>query len=162
MRVNELAHEAKVAAHVVRFYARTSLLKPRKNPANGYRLFTHEDIKRVRFIRTAQCLGYTLAEIREMLALLDRGNSACELMETILRQRLAHFERKTAALQQTQRLMQQALFCLQKRIWDTGDVEALCNHLQALESQWEKGHPGINAPWRSDVQARNATLRGSS
>jgi len=56
LTVAELAHEAGVDAHVIRFYARTTLIRATRYAANGYRHLAPFDIKRVRFVRAAQSL----------------------------------------------------------------------------------------------------------
>lgn len=61
--VNELALETAAPPHVVRYYARIGLLKPRAHQQNGYRLFGSLDAQRLRFIRLAKNLGFTLNEI---------------------------------------------------------------------------------------------------
>ena len=132
MKVNELAERANTSPHVIRFYARTGLLRPRRNPVNGYRVFGDNEVTRVRCIRLAQCLGYTLAEIRDMLERIDQGIDPCDLMETVLRDRLRDYEQKIEALQNMQSTMQKALESLEKRAWNTASTQALCEHFQSL------------------------------
>lgn len=76
MKVNELARQAKVPAHVVRYYARIGLLKPQRNPENHYREFSGADIRRLHFIRRAQSLGYSLHEIAAMLQRLETDQAS--------------------------------------------------------------------------------------
>lgn len=76
MKVKELASQAKVPAHVVRYYARIGLLKPQHNPENHYREFSGADIRRLHFIRCAQSLGYSLHEIAAMLQRLETGQAS--------------------------------------------------------------------------------------
>lgn len=76
MKVNELARQAKVPAHVVRYYARIGLLKPQHNPENHYREFSGADMRRLHFIRRAQSLGYSLHEIAAMLQRLETGQAS--------------------------------------------------------------------------------------
>lgn len=132
MRVNELAQQAKISPHVVRFYARAGLLKPMKNPRNGYKVFGHNELRRVRFIRLAKCLGYSLAEIAELLGCLEQGSSPCELMERTLRERLIDNQARIESLQRTQRLMEQALTRLKQGAWNGADVDELCGQLDQL------------------------------
>ena len=135
MRVNELARQASISPHVIRFYARTGLLKPSKNPSNGYKVFGQNEVKRLRFIRMAQCLGYSLAEIAAMLRSLEDGETPCDLMETILRERLEENRKKIEIFENTQALMERAIGCLENRAWDGANMEALCGHFQVLVSE---------------------------
>ena len=136
MRVNELARQASISPHVIRFYARTGLLKPSRNPSNGYKVFGQNEVKRLRFIRMAQCLGYSLAEIAKMLHRLEYGETPCDLMEVILRERLRENRKKIEMFEGTQVLMERALGCLENRAWDSANsMEALCGHFQTLMSE---------------------------
>lgn len=63
MFVNEVAKSAEVSADAVRYYSRIGLLSPTRNPENSYREYTHQDVSRVRFIRKAKWLGFTLKDI---------------------------------------------------------------------------------------------------
>ena len=136
MRVNELARQASISPHVIRFYARTGLLKPSRNPANGYKVFGQNEVKRLRLIRMAQCLGYSLADIGKMLHRLEDGETPCDLMETILRERLKENRKKIELFEETQALMERALGCLENRSWDSAsNMEALCGHFETLMSE---------------------------
>ncbi|HEY1106559.1 MAG TPA: MerR family transcriptional regulator [Agromyces sp.] len=68
----QLAHAAGVALSTVRFYERQGLVAPERRTTGGYRLFEPETARRVRFIRRAQELGFTLREVRDVLQLSDR------------------------------------------------------------------------------------------
>ena len=132
MNVSELAKEAEISPHVVRFYARTGLLRPGRNPSNGYKVFGQNEVKRLRFIRMAQCLGYSLAEIAEMLRRLEDGETPCDLMEKILRERLVENQEKLDLLERTQALMERALEYLSNRAWRSANIDGLCEHFQSL------------------------------
>lgn len=76
MRIGELARQAGVNIQTVRFYERKGLLPaPRRKPS-GYRLYTDEDLHRLRFIRRAKALGFSLEEIREVLHMRAEGGPA--------------------------------------------------------------------------------------
>jgi MerR family transcriptional regulator, Zn(II)-responsive regulator of zntA len=138
MNVSELARAATLSPHVVRFYARTGLLKPDRNPSNGYKIFGHNELKRLRFVRMAQCLGYSLAEIAEMLRRLEAGEMPYDLMEKILRKRLVGNQEKIELLVRQQAVMEQALRQLESRTWGATDLEGLCGQFQRLIG--EGGH----------------------
>ena len=63
LTVNELAVQSNAPAHVVRYYARIGLIEPADQQDNGYRLFANKDAKKLRFIRMAKQLSFTLNEI---------------------------------------------------------------------------------------------------
>ena len=88
LTVMDLARSAGVADHVVRFYARTGLIRATRQAANGYRQFVPFDVKRVRFVRAAQSLGFTLAEIREVMRRSRQHKTPCPLVRDIIERRL--------------------------------------------------------------------------
>lgn len=71
LTTGRLAHSAGVAVSTLRFYERQGLLTPSGRSHSGYRHYRADSVRRVRFIRRAQELGFSLREVREVLALSD-------------------------------------------------------------------------------------------
>ena len=69
LSIGGLAKQAGVAIDTVRYYERNGLLAPAGRLASGYRRYGAEELKRLRFIRRAKVLGFTLDDIRSLLAL---------------------------------------------------------------------------------------------
>src|SRR5882757_3457142 len=67
--IGQLAKRGGVGIDTVRYYERNGLLAPRSRLASGYRRYGELELARLRFIRRAQALGFTLKEIKELLAL---------------------------------------------------------------------------------------------
>lgn len=74
LTIGFLAKAADVNIETIRYYQRINLITEPKKPAQGYRTYSTEDLKRLRFIKRAQQLGFSLAEIAE---LLDMGDGSC-------------------------------------------------------------------------------------
>ncbi|HEX7307279.1 MerR family transcriptional regulator [Lentzea sp.] len=68
MRISELARAAGVGISTVRFYERRGLVVPTSRTHGGYRHYDREALRRLKFIRRAQRLGFTLAEVEQILA----------------------------------------------------------------------------------------------
>lgn len=66
---SELAKRSGVNLQTIRYYERTGLLPKPPRSGSGYRQFSHDSVRRVRFIKRAQELGFSLKEIKELLAL---------------------------------------------------------------------------------------------
>lgn len=109
MTVNELAKQAEVSPGVVRFYARIGLLKPVRHSANRYRLFSDADARRLLFILRAKGLGYTIAEIAEILKQSGKGKSPCPLVRDIIRRRITENRQRLDGLNALQLRMEKAL-----------------------------------------------------
>jgi MerR family copper efflux transcriptional regulator len=67
--IGQLAKRGGVRVDTVRYYERNGLLTARSRLASGYRRYSEIEVARLRFIRRAQALGFTLKEIKELLAL---------------------------------------------------------------------------------------------
>ena len=109
MTVNDIAQRADVAPDTVRYYTRVGLLKPKRHPENGYKLFGKNDVFRLRFIRQAQALGFTLKEIGEILGDADAGSSPCPKVRDIIVRHINENRRKIEELQNLQARMEAAL-----------------------------------------------------
>jgi MerR family Zn(II)-responsive transcriptional regulator of zntA len=109
MTVNQLSRRAAVAAHVIRYYSRIGLLSPARHPENGYKLFSLSDLTRLRFIRQAQTLGFTLEEIARTLEESMQGNSPCRSVREILLNHIEQNRQRLNELIHLQRRMEQAL-----------------------------------------------------
>ena len=109
LTVTELANRSGATPHAVRYYTRMGLLRPERNPDNGYRLYEHREVGWLRFIRQAKRLGYTLNEIREIMQDSDHGQSPCPRVREIL---LSHIDKNRQQLEELMALqtrMEQAL-----------------------------------------------------
>ena len=97
LTIGKLASAAEVGIDTVRFYERAGLLKrPQRTPA-GYRLYAAADAARLRFIRRAKTLGFSLEEIAELLHLNDGGGRRGSV-RAVAERRLKEIEQKLAEL----------------------------------------------------------------
>lgn len=107
LRIGELAQISGVPAKTIRFYEEIGLLPPALRAENGYRLYNMEDIGRLRFIRNARSLGFTLDDLKEVLALRDRGEAPCRYVARLLEQKAVEIEERIRQLQELQQGLQQ-------------------------------------------------------
>lgn len=77
MKSGELAQRCDVNKQTIRFYERKGLLSASDTTAHNYKLYEHEDVRRVRFIKKAQGLGFSLDEIKDLLSLRASENTPC-------------------------------------------------------------------------------------
>jgi len=109
LTVSQLATRCDVTPETVRYYARMGLLHPRRHPDNGYKLFEFSDIQKLRFIRRAKLLGYTLAEIEQILYHSMRGDSPCPMVRDFIQRRIEINRAKIKELTALQKRMEAAL-----------------------------------------------------
>lgn len=101
--IGTLAKRAGVGIDTVRYYERQGLLKPRERLASGYRRYSELELSRLRFIRKAQVLGFSLSEIRELLSLsshhdVSRVKKKAEAKLVDVEQRIGELNRIRTAL----------------------------------------------------------------
>ena len=98
LTVTDLANLGGATPHAVRYYTRKGLLKPERNPNNGYRLFHPEDVAALRFIRKAKMLGYTLNESHEIMKDTEKGKSPCPRVRELIQKRITETHQKLEEL----------------------------------------------------------------
>lgn len=98
MMIGELARSAGVPVSTVRFYERRGLVAPVERSAAGYRHFDAEDAVRVRFLKRAQELGFTLAELGTMLQLSRQRGVLRGDVEVAARAKLDEIDARIADL----------------------------------------------------------------
>lgn len=93
LTIGRLAQRAGVGIDTVRFYERAGLLPQPPRTAAGYRMYADADVDRLRFIRRAKTLGFTLEEIADLLV-LSTGNGSRADVKAIADRRLGDLTRK--------------------------------------------------------------------
>ena len=92
MRIGELAGRIGVTTKTIRFYEAIGLLPEPARTASGYRDYRDSDAERLTFIKTAQSLGLSLDEIREIIAFRDRGQRPCGYVADVLARQVAQLD----------------------------------------------------------------------
>ncbi len=125
MRIGELADTSGVPSRTVRFYERRGLLPEPERAPNGYRDYTDDAVSRMRFIRTAQAAGLTLAEIRSIVDIRDNGIAPCSHVGDLLRAKLVAVrdrQRRLAALESELEILIERSRTLDPADCDEGEV----------------------------------------
>lgn len=107
LQIGELAQASGVPSKTIRFYEQIGLLPPAQRAENGYRRYGLEDVQRLRFIRNARGLGFSLDDLKEVVALRDQGEAPCRYVAHLLEVRAAEIEERIRQLQELQQDLQQ-------------------------------------------------------
>lgn len=99
LRSIQLARLAGVSADTLRHYERKGLLPEATRSANGYREYPAEACTRVRLVRRAVALGFTLDELARIVKVRDRGGAPCSEVRALAAEKLALLEERAAELQ---------------------------------------------------------------
>ncbi len=138
LTIGKIAKEAGVGIETVRFYERQGLLKqPKKTPGSAFRLYGPEDAQKIRFIKRAQELGFTLKEIKDLIKLNSQRSATCADVQTRAREKRKQIEQKISDLEQ----MKQALILLEKACAVGPEMMACCKIEDCLEGRCETDQP---------------------
>lgn len=108
MTASVLAKRANVPLFTVRYYTRIGLLKPSRDLRNGYKVYKPSDRDRLKFISAAKELGFTLAEIEEILGNAVHGDSPCPMVREIVEKRIDDNRNKIRELKRLQKRLEAA------------------------------------------------------
>ncbi len=136
LTIGEVARAAEIGVETVRFYEREGLIAEPPRRQSGYRQYPPDTVRRLRFIRRAKDLGFTLKEIRELLDLRVDPTSSCANVRTLAKVKMADIEAKMLDLAR----IQAALTELVRTCRGKGPTSA-CPILDALDEQ-EAGRGG--------------------
>ena len=105
LTTGELAKQGGVNLESIRFYERERLLPKAPRTASGYRMFSADDVRRVRFIKRAQELGFSLKEIKELLALRFDPDTSCADVRKRAETKLSDIDQKISDLKRMRKIL---------------------------------------------------------
>jgi MerR family mercuric resistance operon transcriptional regulator len=105
LTIGRVARDAGLAIDTVRYYEREGLLERPARTSSGYRQYPADAVARLRFIRQAKELGFTLSEIRELLALKVAPGKSCADVRARAEAKIADIEQRVAQLTRMKRAL---------------------------------------------------------
>ena len=130
LTIGHLAREAGVNLETVRYYERQGLLAKPPRSASDYRLFPSDAARRLRFIRRAQELGFSLKEIRELLSLRVSRRTTSADIRTRAEAKIVDIEAKIKSLESMKKTLRKLT-----RVCDGGSPVAQCPILESLDGE---------------------------
>jgi Hg(II)-responsive transcriptional regulator len=106
LTIGQVASAADVNVQTIRYYERRGLFATPRRTSSGYRQYTEDAVSRLRFIKHAQELGFSLNEIEELLGLRVRHRGACDAVERKTRQKIEVVGQKIHDLQRLRRTLE--------------------------------------------------------
>ena len=135
LTIGQVATAADVNVQTIRYYERRGLVASPRRTASGYRQYTDDAVARLRFIKHAQELGFSLQEIQELLGLRVRHGAACDAVERKTRQKIEVVQQKIRDFQRMKRTLERlAAACAVRR------PTAECPILEVLEDHADASH----------------------
>ena len=130
LTIGQLAKSAGVHIQTVRYYERLHLLGPAARASSGYRLYGPEEERRLRFIKNAQALGFTLRETDELLNLRVSSRARCGDVQRKAKEKLQCVEAKARDLRALARALERLI-----QTCRAGQPTDHCPILKSLEKE---------------------------
>jgi MerR family mercuric resistance operon transcriptional regulator len=110
LTIGQLAKRAGVNLETIRYYERRSLLPDPSRRASGYRQYSLDAVARIRFIKRAQELGFSLTQIGELLSLRVDAQTACHEVRQLAEAKVIEIEQKLETLQRMKHILNDLLY----------------------------------------------------
>ncbi|MGY0559926.1 MULTISPECIES: Cu(I)-responsive transcriptional regulator [unclassified Luteimonas] len=127
MNIGEASSASGVSAKMIRYYEQAGLIPAASRSASGYRIYDDADVHRLRFIRRARDLGFSVAEIGELLDLWNDRSRRSADVKRLARTHIADLQERIAKLQQMADTLQTLADCC------AGDDRPDCPILEGLQ-----------------------------
>lgn len=127
-----LAKRTNVPIYTVRHYTRIGLLKPSRDLRNGYKLYKPADRERLKFIAAAKRLGFTLAEIEQILDHAVHGNSPCPMVREIVGKRVKENKEKIREMKRLQTRLEKATETWRSMKDSEPDGHSICRLIESF------------------------------
>lgn len=128
MNISEAARLSGVSAKMIRYYEQTGLIPPGGRTASGYRAYAQNDIHRLQFVRRARDLGFSVAEIGELLALWSNRARKSANVKKLAQKHIADLEQRIKNMREMADTLQTLVNCC------AGDERPDCPILEGLET----------------------------
>ncbi|HEY0003581.1 MAG TPA: heavy metal-responsive transcriptional regulator [Pyrinomonadaceae bacterium] len=109
LKIGELSKLSGIGIEALRFYEKSGLLDRPSRTVSGYRLYDEKALDRLAFIKRAQMLGFSLDEIRQIIAESEAGQSPCAGVREVVRKRLQELDERMAQMRRYRRELALAL-----------------------------------------------------
>ena len=134
MRIGEAATQSGVNIQTLRYYERRGLLpRPSRSATSNYRLYTSDTVRRVRFVKDAQSIGFTLEEIKELFALRSESENPCEELRDRALVKITDIDAKIRSLQTMKELLAKLVATC-----PGSDSDGACPTMEKLDQQEEQ------------------------
>jgi DNA-binding transcriptional MerR regulator len=132
IKIGKLAKQTHVAVGTLRYYERLVLLQPTFRSDSGYRYYTVDAVKQVQFIKKAQSLNFSLAEIQKILEFRRQVVAPCSLVRELLEYKIAELARQIQSMTEFKAELQEYKERWANRPLDNPNVEKFCSLIEEV------------------------------
>jgi DNA-binding transcriptional MerR regulator len=134
--IGQAARAAGCKVQTVRYYEQIGLMPEPVRTQGNQRLYGETDLRRLRFVRHARELGFSLPAIRELLSLADRPDQSCEAVDGIAREQLEQVKRRISRLQALERELERMIAqCSGGTVASCRVIEVLGDHGTCIDER---------------------------
>ena len=130
LSTSQLAKKSGINPETLRYYIRRGLIEEPERSSSGYRQYREETVRRIRFIKKAQELGFTLQEIKELLTFRIDSKTACRDTKQAVRQKIESVTQKISSLQRILHTLEQM-----ESTCAASKIKAGCPILESLDQE---------------------------
>ena len=127
MNIGEASKASKVSAKMIRYYEQIGLIPPADRNDSGYRAYSQDDVHRLHFIRRARDLGFSVAEITDLLGLWNDKSRRSADVKRLAQQHISELDRRIASMLEMAATLKALIRCC------AGDERPDCPILHTLE-----------------------------
>lgn len=127
LKIGELGKQTGVSVGTLRYYESLGLIEPSQRAENGYRYYTETAIQKIQFIKKAQALQFSLAEIKQILAIREQGNPACTTVRALLNEKIHQVDIQIQHIHEFKAELEQYRDRWAQRSLDQPDSPRLCS-----------------------------------
>ncbi|RVH24474.1 Cu(I)-responsive transcriptional regulator [Sinorhizobium meliloti] len=139
MNIGQASNASGVSSKMIRYYEQIGLIKPAHRTASSYRTYGDNDVHTLRFVRRARDLGFSVEQIKELLALWRDRSRASSDVKAVALEHVAELERKIAAIQEMAKTLKHlASHC-------HGDDRPECPIIEEIANGSAKDRTDLNA-----------------
>ena len=132
VKIGEIAKQLAVSTDTLRYYEKQGILTSSLRSSSGYRLYTKHDIAQLEFVLRAKKVGFTLNEIKELLAIkVDKKSHSCQEVKQFTSEKISQVEEKITELS----VILNSLKLLNQTCCGGDESAVHCSILSALEAQ---------------------------
>lgn len=142
LKIGEVASRSGIGIEALRFYERSGLVGRPGRTQSGYRVYDEAVLQRLDFIKRAQVLGFSLDEIKRIIADKQAGRSPCLEVRNIVRHRLEELDERMKEMRRFRRELGAAL----KQWEETGELDGhVCGLIEGIDIEHSNPTPrGLN------------------
>ncbi|TWT71489.1 Mercuric resistance operon regulatory protein [Crateriforma conspicua] len=109
LTISELAKAADIPTTTLRYYERIRLVEPEDRSHGNYRLYGEQSLKKLKFVRAAQAIGFTLEDVKSLFTDEDGDSPTCGSVQGLIEVRLVDVEERLKDLRHVRKVLKSAL-----------------------------------------------------